>query len=243
MKISNLNILITGGGSSIGAYLAKRLAKKNKVFILDIKFKINKTKNIFLYNCDVTKDKTIKKTLNQIYKKFKNIDILINNAGWIATFPVYNPLKNKNKIHSMNLWNKILATNLSSVFNCTSLYCEKQIENRKPGLIINFSSISGNGAINQSGYSAAKAGVKALTATLSKELAIYNIRTACVSPGIVDSDSTKKDLNSNHVKRWKNLIPLRRFASLDEIYTCVEFVIKNDYFNGKCLRIDGGLEY
>ena len=218
MKISNLNILITGGGSSIGAYLAKRLAKKNKVFILDIKFKINKTKNIFLYNCDVTKDKTIKKTLNQIYKKFKNIDILINNAGWIATFPVYNPLKNKNKIHSMNLWNKILATNLSSVFNCTSLYCEKQIENRKPGLIINFSSISGNGAINQSGYSAAKAGVKALTATLSKELAIYNIRTACVSPGIVDSDSTKKDLNSNHVKRWKNLIPLRRFALMKFIH-------------------------
>ena len=57
MKNSNLNIVITGGGSSIGAYLAKRLAKKNKVFILDLKFKINKTKNIFLYKCDVTKDK------------------------------------------------------------------------------------------------------------------------------------------------------------------------------------------
>lgn len=241
MKSSNLNIVITGGGSSIGAYLAKRLSKKNRIFILDIRFNIKKNKNIFLYKCDVTKNKNIQKTLNQIYKKSKHIDILINNAGWIATFPVYNPLKNK--IHSMNLWNKILAINLSSVFNCVTLYCEKQIKNRKPGLIINFSSISANGAINQSAYAAAKAGVNALTATLSKELIIYNIRTACISPGIVNSDSTKKDLNSTHVKRWKNLIPLKRFASLGEIYKCVEFIIKNDYFNGKCLRIDGGLEY
>ncbi len=92
----------------------------------------------------------------------------------------------------MNLWNKILAINLSSVFNCVTLYCEKQIKNRKPGLIINFSSISANGAINQSAYAAAKAGVNALTATLSKELIIYNIRTACISPGIVNSDSTKR---------------------------------------------------
>ena len=243
MKSSNLNIVITGGGSSIGAYLAKKLAKKNKVFVLDIKLKIKINKNIFLYKCDVTKNKIIKKTFNEIYKKFKHIDVLINNAGWIATFPIYNPLKNKNKIHSMNLWNKILATNLCSVFNCTSLYCEKQIENRNPGLIINFSSISGNGAINQSAYAAAKAGVKALTSTWSKELSIFNIRTACISPGIVDSESTKKDLKINHVEGWKKQIPLGRFATLNEIYYCVDFILKNDYFNGKCLRIDGGLEY
>ena len=62
----------------------------------------------------------------------------------------------------MNLWNKILATNLSSVFNCTSLYCEKQMK-MKTWINNKFSSISGNGAINQSAYAAAKAGVKALT--------------------------------------------------------------------------------
>tara|TARA_B100000674_G_C37676416_1_gene839455 strand:+ start:146 stop:874 length:729 start_codon:yes stop_codon:yes gene_type:complete len=242
MKNNKLNIIITGGGTSIGAYLAEKLAKKNKVFVLDIKFRLKKNKNIFNYHCDVTNQAKVKKTINIIYKKFENVDILINNAGWIASHPIYNPLK-KNKIHSMTLWNKILAVNVGSVFNCTSLFCAKQIENRKKGLIINFSSISGNGAPNQSAYATAKAGVKALTATLSKELAIYNIRTACISPGIVDSDSTRKDLNSLYEKRWKNLIPLKRFATLEEIFSCVEFVIKNDYFNGKCLRIDGGLEY
>ena len=97
-------------------------------------------------------------------------------------------------------------------------------------LIINFSSISGNGAINQSAYAAAKAGVKALTSTWSKELSIFNIRTACISPGIVDSESTKKDLKINHVEGWKKQIPLGRFATLNEIYYCVDFILKNDYF-------------
>ena len=243
MKNSNLNIIITGGGSSIGAYLVKKLSKKNRVCVLDIKFEIEKNKNIYLYKCDVTKDIIIKKTFNKIYKKFKRIDVLINNAGWIATIPLYNPLKVKNKIHSMNLWNKIMTINLSSVFNCTSIFCEKQIQNRKGGLIINFSSISANGAINQSAYAAAKAGVIALTSTWSKELSIFNIRSTCISPGIVDSDSTKKDLKANHVEGWKKQIPLKRFANMNEIYKCVDFIIKNDYFNGKCLRIDGGLEY
>ena len=110
-------------------------------------------------------------------------------------------------------------------------------------MIINFSSISANGAINQSAYAAAKAGVIALTSTWSKELSIFNIRSTCISPGIVDSDSTKKDLKANHVEGWKKQIPLKRFATVNEIYKCVDFIIKNDYFNGKCLRVDGGLEY
>jgi 3-oxoacyl-[acyl-carrier protein] reductase len=243
MKNSNLNIVITGGGSSIGASLVKKLSKKNRVCVLDIKFEISKNKNIFLYKCDVTKNKIIKKTFKKIYSRFKHIDVLINNAGWIATFPIYNPLKVKNKIHSMNLWNKILAINLGSVFNCTSIYCEHQIQNRQGGLIINFSSISANGAINQSAYAAAKAGVIALTSTWSKELSIFNIRSTCISPGIVNSESTKKDLKANHVEGWKKKIPLKRFANMNEIYMCVDFIIKNNYFNGKCLRIDGGLEY
>jgi short-subunit dehydrogenase involved in D-alanine esterification of teichoic acids len=101
MKNSNLNIVITGGGSSIGASLVKKLSKKNRVCVLDIKFEISKNKNIFLYKCDVTKNKIIKKTFKKIYSRFKHIDVLINNAGWIATFPIYNPLKVKNKIHSI----------------------------------------------------------------------------------------------------------------------------------------------
>lgn len=242
MKLKNLNIIITGGGTSIGAYIAKKLSKQNKVFVLDIKFDLGKNKNIYEFKCDVTDQTKLKKTFNFIYNKFKNVDVLINNAGWIASYPIYNPLK-KNKTHTMRLWNKIISINLGSVFNCSSLFSTKQIENRKQGLIINFSSISGNGAPNQSAYAAAKAGVTALTSTFSKELALYKIRTACISPGIVDSASTKKDLNTSHVQKWKNQIPLKRFATLEEIYQCVEFIIKNDYFSGKSLRIDGGLEY
>jgi 3-oxoacyl-[acyl-carrier protein] reductase len=112
---------------------------------------------------------------------------------------------------------------------------------KRKGVIINISSISAQGNVGQSAYSASKAGVEALTKTWSKELAMFGIRSTCIAPGFFDTPSTKEKVNTHMLEKWEKSIPLKRLGNLDELLTSVEFIIANDYFNGKILSIDGGL--
>jgi 3-oxoacyl-[acyl-carrier protein] reductase len=127
------------------------------------------------------------------------------------------------------------------VFYVTSNVVEKMILNKERGLIINISSISAQGNMGQSAYSASKAAVEALTKTWSKELGMFKIRCACIAPGFMDSPSTRESLSENMLSKWQKSIPIGRLGELDELLSAVEFIIRNDYFNGKVLALDGGL--
>lgn len=246
MKLDNLNIVVTGGASGIGKCIVENLMGSNNIFVADIIKEnpfISQGKRVNYYCCDVSDPDSVESFFNQIYSEEDKIDVLINNAGLIFSAPLINPLKKDDRKHTLSDWRRVIAINLDSVFLCGVNYVNKQIKNRNPGLIINFTSISGNGAPHQTAYAAAKAGVMAITSTWSKELTKYGIRCAAISPGIVDSPSTDRDLKIAHKQYWKNAIPMHRFASMDEIAHAIKFIIENDYFNGKALRIDGGLEY
>ena len=116
------------------------------------------------------------------------------------------------------------------------------VEHRTKGLIINVSSISANGNVGQSAYSAAKAAVNALTVTWSKELGMFGIRSTAIAPGIVDTSSTQRSLSEANIRKWKKNTPLGRLGKLEEISESVKFIIENDFFNGRILEIDGGLK-
>ena len=110
----------------------------------------------------------------------------------------------------------------------------------QPGCIINISSISAQGNMGQSNYSAAKAGVIAMAVTWAKELARYRIRAGAIAPGFVGTpilDNMKQDALAKLTQR----VPARRVAEPDEIAAGAEFILTNDYFNGRVLEIDGGL--
>ena len=113
--------------------------------------------------------------------------------------------------------------------------------NRSKGLIINISSISANGNAGQSAYSAAKAGVNALTKTWSRELSMFGIRTAGIAPGFFDTPATHTALKENTLKKIISEIPSKRLGNLEELTKSVLFIIENDFFNGKILEIDGGM--
>ena len=85
-------------------------------------------------------------------------------------------------------------------FLLRSRFCEDLISKRRRGLIISISSIAANGNSGQTAYSAAKAGVNALTKTWSKELGSFGLRFASISPGFLDTDSTRTALSNNQIK-------------------------------------------
>ena len=73
------------------------------------------------------------------------------------------------------------------------------------------------------------------------ELAMFGIRTAAIAPGFFDTPSTASALSENVIKKLKKSIPSKRLGSLNELMNAVKFIIENDYYNGKVLKLDGGL--
>jgi 3-oxoacyl-[acyl-carrier protein] reductase len=113
---------------------------------------------------------------------------------------------------------------------------------RRPGLIVNVSSISRAGNPGQSAYAASKAAVDALTVTWSQELAIYGIRVVALAPGFIETSMTTR-IPPVFLERIRERTPLRRFGTLDEFGHVIEFIVENDYLNGKVLELDGGLRF
>jgi 3-oxoacyl-[acyl-carrier protein] reductase len=139
------------------------------------------------------------------------------------------------------MWNRVLAADLSSVFLMTLCVVEKMITARTKGVIVNISSVSAAGNAGQSAYSAAKAGVNALTAVWAKELSLMGIRVVAVAPGFTETESTRQALSEAVLRETVKKVPLKRLGRPEEIADGVLSVIKNDFFNGKVFELDGGL--
>jgi 3-oxoacyl-[acyl-carrier protein] reductase len=246
MKIQDCNILITGGARGIGNFLALHLMEKaQKIFVIDnnveLLNELPKSDKLVYFVCNITNPEELEIVIRQIFELHGGVDICINNAGIIHSEPLINLLGRPDRKHNILNWQKVIDVNLSAVFYVTMNVADQMIAKKRKGVIINISSISAQGNIGQSAYSASKAGVEALTKTWSKELSMFGIRSACIAPGFFDTPSTKEKVNTHMLEKWEKSIPLKRLGVLEELLTSVEFIITNDYYNGKILSIDGGL--
>lgn len=184
-------ILVTGASRGLGKEIAIAFgALKNYVVV---NFKKSKqeafyvTEEIikaggqsFAYQADVSKLSDVYKMVEQVIKKWKRIDVLINNAG-IANDSLLIKMK-------QDSWNEVIATNLTGIFNCAKVVSRIMIK-QKQGQIINISSLSGiKGRIGQSNYSASKSAVIGFTKSIAKELGQYNISVTAVLPGYMLTD-------------------------------------------------------
>ncbi|MHC4873505.1 MAG: SDR family oxidoreductase, partial [Planctomycetota bacterium] len=143
------------------------------------------------------------------------------------------------KTMSLDAFQKVIDVNLTGVFLCGREAAALMIQ-KKCGVIINISSVSRAGNMGQTNYSAAKAGVDAMTVTWSKELAKYNIRCAAIAPGYIGTEMVKA-INPDILEKIVSKVPLKRLGEMSEISRTVQFIIENDFVNGKILEIDGGL--
>jgi 3-oxoacyl-[acyl-carrier protein] reductase len=246
MEYPNRKIIITGAASGFGSFLTEYLKDKaEKLLLIDINKdglqKFSGSKNVALFYCDLTDYEATTNVIKEIYEMDPDTNVLINNAGIIHSELLINFFNRQDRRHSKENWDKMLNVNLTTVFNCSVNVVDNMIRNKVKGLIINISSISANGNSGQSVYSAAKAGVNALTAAWSRELSLFSIRTAGIAPGFFDTPSTYNALKENIVKKIISEIPSKRLGQLKELAKAIDFIIDNEYFNGKILEIDGGM--
>lgn len=246
MELKSKRVIVTGGVKGIGRKLVERLVDEEAyVGVLDIDAEGNKKLteelSVLCLKCDISKYEEVRKSIDELFKNFGKIDVLVNNAGIIYNSPLISLTPEGLKKHDVSMWDKIIATNLSSVFYVTVNVAEKMIMTRTKGVIVNISSVCASGNPGQTAYSASKAGVDALTAVWAKELSPFGIRVVGIAPGYTDTESTRSSLSESMLKEITRKVPLRRLAKVDEIVEAIIFTIKNEFFNGKVLQIDGGL--
>ena len=160
--------------------------------------------------------------------------MLINNSG----------IRRDSVLAMMPLddWQKVLDVNLTGAFNMSKLAVLMFMANRY-GRIITITSPSGRfGFEGQANYAASKAGLVAMTRSLSKEVASRGITVNCVSPGLIDTDFIA-DLPDKLRKEYLAAIPLKRFGTPDEVAASVLFLASRDadYITGSVLSVDGGM--
>ena len=239
--LKNKTAIITGGAQGFGLDIAKKfLSFGAKVFIWDIDENelIKATKEInnpnLEYNLvDVSNFKEIESTVKKIVSSNK-IDILINNAG--ITGPTAELWSYNN-----DDWKKVIEINLHGTFYCCKVIVPYMIK-QKYGRIVNIASVSGkDGNANASAYSSAKAGVIALTKSLGKELATYNIAVNAVTPAGAKTRILNQ-MSKEHVQRMLSKVPRGRFLEVDELSSLICWLSseENSFSTAAVFDISGG---
>lgn len=234
-------VIVTGGSRGIGSAIVRELAKEYNVILNynnskqlaeQIQEELKKQGyNIEIFKADVSKREEVKALVKFTLEKYKNIDVLINNAG-ISQTKLFTDITDED-------WETMIQTNLSSAFYCTQEVLGNMIHN-KCGCIINISSIWGiTGGSCEVHYSVSKAGIDGMTKALAKELGASNIRVNSIAPGIISTDMIA-DYTSDEIEDIKKQIPLERIGKGIDIAKCVKWLIEDNYTTGQIISPNGG---
>lgn len=244
MKIEGAMVLVTGGAQGLGFAIASHLSRLGAVVAVadrNAEALAELPGHLERRQMDVTQPEEVKATVAEIMARHGRIDVLVNNAGVIFSEPFVNILNPDDIMHDYVRYRDSLLINLHSVFIVTSAVVEQMVRARKGGVIISISSICALGNEGQTAYSAAKAGVNAMTVTWSKELGRWGIRCNAVAPGFIGTESTRRALSETMLKHIQANTPLRRLGEPHEVARAVATLVENDFMNGVILNVNGGL--
>jgi 3-oxoacyl-[acyl-carrier protein] reductase len=231
--------IVTGGTRGIGKAIVYELVKNGFNIVLNyknsdeiaLKIKNELGEKVQIFKADVSKRDEVKNLINFTLEKFKNIDVLVNNAG-IAQEKMFIDLTDED-------WDTMIQTNLTSAFYTIQEVLPTMIHN-KNGCIINISSIWGiTGASCEVHYSASKAGLDGLSKGLAKELGPSNIRVNSVAPGAIMTDMNK-GITEEEIKEVNSQIPLGTFGKPEDIAKCVVWLVNDEYTTGQVISPNGG---
>lgn len=251
MDLNGKVIVITGGAQGLGLATALRLSPKQPhIALIDTNTEtLAEAKQLIedagatasSWICNVTQEEEVDQTFNQIAAQTGRLDAVVNNAG-ITRDSLFLKVKDGvvEKRMSLGQWQQVIEVNLTGTFLCGRAAATEMVKAGNGGCIINISSISRHGNMGQTNYTATKAGVAAMAVTWSKELARQGIRCAAIAPGYIGTEMVLT-MKSEALEKIAAGIPAKRLGQPDEIAKTVEFILENDYVNGRVIEVDGGL--
>jgi len=243
IDLSGRFAVVTGGAQGIGRAIVERFLDsgaavaiwdRDKPFAEKTAAELNKNGKAIAVACDVTDLKDVERARDDTVKAFGRIDILVNNAGIAG-------LNATTWEYPIEEWNKVMRVNLDGPFHCCRALAPLMIA-QNYGRIVNIASIAGKeGNPNACAYSASKAGVIALTKSLGKELAGYDIAVNCVTPAVAKT-AIFDQMTKEHIAYMLAKIPRGRFVKVEEIASLVAFCASPEcaFTTGAVFDISGG---
>ncbi len=236
------NALITGSSRGIGRAIALKYAScgynvavncsKDTAALDEVRAGVEAYGvRCIAVTADVSIPDECERMFDEIAAALGSVDVLVNNAG-ISYVGLIQEM-------TVDEWERIISTDLSSCFYCTRLALPEMIR-RQSGKIINISSVWGEvGASCESAYSAAKGGVNAFTKALAKELAPSNIQVNAVACGLIDTRMNAQ-LSEEDRDDLLNEIPAGRMGTPEEVADLVFRISESpEYLTGQIITIDG----
>ena len=244
MNLINKVAIVTGAGRGIGKAIAITLAREGANIIaidVDIQTAEKVAKEInsldrqaLAVQVDVSDSKEVNRMVQSVLKKFKRVDILVNNAAIIKRGSIEDLTEED--------WNRVMDVNLKGAFNCAKAVVGT-MKKQRYGKIVNISSIAGKIGDLASApcYGASKAGMTCLAKSLARELASYNINVNVVAPHAIETDMSK-EWSEEKRKSIIADIPLGRMGEPEDIAEAVVFLVsdKAKFITGEVLDVNGG---
>ena len=239
-------VLVTGGSRGIGAATCLKFAEIGDTVILNYnssreaarlfaQSQREQGRDVYPCQADVSNRASVEKMVDNIIREFGKIDVLVNNAGIALPQQVFT-------LVSSDEWNRLVAVNLTGVFNTVQTVLPHMIKAHE-GCIINVSSVWGQtGGSCEVPYSAVKAGVIGMTKALAKEVGPSGIRVNCVAPGFI-ATSMNAHLSIDEVNAVIDETPLCRVGEADEVASVIAFLASPDasYMTGQVISPNGGM--
>lgn len=243
MDLSQRVAIVTGSGRGIGRAIALKLAGVGAAVVVN---DINDTAKAVAEEiraiggrsqailADVSSSSEVARLVEEAVASYGKVDILVNNAG-ISRDQLLLRMSDED-------WDKVLNTNLKSVFLCTRAVLKHMVKQRW-GRIVSISSIVGIvGNRGQANYASAKAGIIGFTRTVAKEVASRGITANAIAPGFIDTGMTQA-LDEKWREELKERIPVGYFGLPQDVAEAVAFLVSEEarYITGQVLGVDGGL--
>lgn len=235
--------VVTGGAQGIGLAVTRRLLDSGaSVAIWDMDTEemdraaaaLGVGGRLKTVACDQSDWQAVSSAAAETERAFGRIDILVNNAGIAGpSAPV--------KDFAVETWQKIIDIDLTGVFYCCKAVIPGMVA-RNYGRIVNVSSVAGKeGNPNAAAYSAAKAGVLALTKSLGKELAAHDIAVNALTPSPAKTRILDQ-VSEEHIKYMLSRVPRGRFVDVEEAAAMVSFMVsdENSFTTGATFDLSGG---
>lgn len=250
MNLNGKVVIVTGGSGAIGSAICKRFSKcgakvvaaarnleKLEAVVAEIKAAGGEAAAV---QVDVTDKASCAKLAEEAVRIFGRVDCLVNSAG------VTGRIENRKPMHEFDdeLWNKVIATNMTGVFNASKPAINKMIELGIKGSIINVGAATGLIPLKlQCAHSAANAGVFNFTKAMGMELGPEHIRVNAIAPGETWNDDVKAYVGDDEakIKEITSHIPEGRLGEADEISGIAAFLASDDasYISGAIIPVDG----
>ena len=247
MKLEDLKIIVTGAAQGMGAHFARRLHEAgaqvaagdiNEAALAELPAGVHRRR------LDVSSEEDIGAFVAWAKESMGGLNGLVNNAGILRDGLLVKKDKATGEVKKMSKadWDLVIGVNLTgATFMVRDVVAAMVESGARPGVVVSISSVARHGNRGQSNYVSAKAALAANCVTWAREFAPYGVRAVAVAPGMIETPMTR-GMNQKARDALVANVPCARIGEPEDIWQAVKFCLECDYFNGRVVDVDGGLQ-